>query len=217
LFYDWYRRTSLVDHFLKPETTLEAFATSRYHEQGDFVNQPYAASAEDRQRPPQITLSRRGAVWVGETHWPIEVRKSLRFDPIVPTLIIDYAIKNLQSSPVTLHFGIEFVFALLAGHEENRCYIFPGHEVPESHLGSAGTVEGAESVELLDAWLQLHIALACPGASSIWRFPIETVSQSESGYERVYQSSVVFPNWRLQLAGRGRWTNQLVLTINKKI
>ena len=59
--------------------------------------------------------------------------------------------------------------------------------------------------------------LAMPGASSIWRFPIETVSQSESGYDRVYQSSVVFPNWQLQLAGRGSWSNQLALMINQKI
>jgi alpha-amylase len=132
-------------------------------------------------------------------------------------LLIDYTVKNLQPEPVTLHFGMEFVFALLAGRAEDRCYIFPGHDVSECHLGSIGTVEGAESVELLDEWLELHIALTSPGASSIWRFPIETVSQSESGYDRVYQSSVVFPNWQLQLASHGSWSNQLSLMINQRL
>jgi alpha-amylase len=80
LFYDWYRRTSLVDHFLKPGTTLEAFASARYSEQGDFVNQPYLAMVEERKQPLQVTLSRRGAIWIGDMHWPIEVCKSLRFD-----------------------------------------------------------------------------------------------------------------------------------------
>jgi len=34
----------------------------------------------------------------------------------------------------------------------------------------------------------------------VWRFPIETVSMSEAGFERVYQNSVVVPLWEVDLA-----------------
>ncbi|MFQ5869095.1 MAG: alpha-amylase/4-alpha-glucanotransferase domain-containing protein, partial [Candidatus Zixiibacteriota bacterium] len=40
LFYDWYDRRSLIDHFLGKETTLESFSRCQYEEKGDFVNQP---------------------------------------------------------------------------------------------------------------------------------------------------------------------------------
>jgi len=211
LFYDWYRRVSLVDHFLPPDTTVEKFASAHYGEQGDFVDQPYETMVEDKKN--RVTFLRRGSVWVNKVAWPVEVRKSLSFDPKSPKIVIDYSIKNLQRELMTLHFGMEFVFALLAGKESNRRYNFPGHAVSDCQLSSAGAVDGAEAVELVDEWLGFSIKLAAPQAGSIWRFPIETVSQSESGFDRVYQSSVVFPNWNLKLSGHENWNQQLTLTI----
>ena len=40
LNYDWYRRTSFLDHFMPADEQLEAFAKSRHTELGDFVNMP---------------------------------------------------------------------------------------------------------------------------------------------------------------------------------
>jgi len=34
---------------------------------------------------------------------------------------------------------------------------------------------------------------------TLWRFPIETVSLSEAGFERLYQSSVVFLHSKIRL------------------
>ena len=212
LFYDWYRRVALVDHFLPPETTVEKFASAHYGEQGNFVDQPYEARVENRKH--RVTLSRRGALWIDQQARPIEIRKALTFDPQSPKILIEYSVKNLQREAVTLHFGMEFVFALLAGKETNRRYAFPGREVADCHLSSTGAVDGAEAVELVDEWLGMRITLAAPQSDSIWRFPIETVSQSQSGFDRVYQSSVIFPNWKFELAGRGSWNHQLVLTIS---
>ncbi len=211
LFYDWYRRVGLVDHFLPPDTTVEKFASAHYGEQGDFVDQPYEANVEHAKH--RVTLSRRGAIWIDKIARPLEIQKSLTFDPQLSNLEVAYAIKNLQHEPLSLHFGIEFVFALLAGKEANRRYNFPQQAVSDCQLDSLGVVEGAELVELLDDWLGLKISLAAPAANAIWRFPIETVSQSETGFDRVYQSSVVFPNWKFDLAGHSRWQTKLSLTI----
>jgi len=210
LSYDWYRRLSLIDHFLPPETTVEKLASAHYGEQGDFVDQPYEVVIADN----GVTLTRRGAVWFDQVAWPLEVRKSLAFDVKFSQIRIEYQIKNLQHAPVTLHFGMEFVFALLAGKESNRRYRFPGYEVTDCHLSSTGVVDGAAAVELVDEWLGLQIQLTAPHANAIWRFPIETFSKSESGFDRVYQSSVVFPNWKLHLAGEATWMTQLQLIIS---
>ncbi|ODT98336.1 MAG: hypothetical protein ABS79_06055 [Planctomycetes bacterium SCN 63-9] len=49
-----------------------------------------------------------------------------------------------------------------------------------------------------------------PGAWSqpggLWCFPIQTVSQSEGGFERVYQSSAIFPHWHARGDDQGKWS-----------
>ena len=38
--------------------------------------------------------------------------------------------------------------------------------------------------------------VAAHPASPLWRFPLETASQSEGGFERTYQGSVLVPIFR---------------------
>jgi alpha-amylase len=41
----------------------------------------------------------------------------------------------------------------------------------------------------VDDWSGIRIAFGLDPAAGFWRFPIETVSQSEDGFERNYQGS----------------------------
>ena len=38
----------------------------------------------------------------------------------------------------------------------------------------------------------------------MWRHPLETASQSEGGFERTYQASVIVPVWRDVSVGDGQ-------------
>lgn len=214
LFYDWYRRGSLIDHFLEPGTTLEQFVSVRYGEQGDFVNQPYQVMMEPAKQPRRLTLWRRGQAWVNGVSAPVEVRKTISFEPVKSRMHIDYVVTNFSRQAVELWFGIEFLFALLAGNTCDRYYTFPGHNLANPQLGTIGSVEKAERVRLTEGWLNIKIDLHTPATSSIWRFPIETISQSEAGFERVYQSSIVFPNWHFKLQASESWQNTLALRVS---
>jgi alpha-amylase len=48
----------------------------------------------------------------------------------------------------------------------------------------------------------------------LWTFPIETVSQSESGFELVHQSVVVQPHWLIEADKSGRWAATMTLAID---
>jgi alpha-amylase len=61
-------------------------------------------------------------------------------------------------------------------------------------------MSGAARVTVTDEWLKLRCEAKFPGASRAWRDAIETVSQSEGGYERVYQGTVLIPIWDLKLS-----------------
>jgi alpha-amylase len=44
--------------------------------------------------------------------------------------------------------------------------------------------------------------------------PIQTVSQSEGGFELVHQSCAVVPHWEFLVPADGRWTVQLTLSLD---
>ena len=68
-------------------------------------------------------------------------------------------------------------------------------------------------VDLFHEWFRLHVQLKLDRPATLWRMPIETVSNSEGGFERVYQCSCVFPHWRIRLAPGESWQVNLTLSL----
>lgn len=199
LNYDWYRRSSLIDHFLRPDTTLESFYKAKYGEQGDFVNQPYQAKISKKGKAVTLTLERDGHVWVGSDWVPVQVCKKISLQPKADSIDIHYRLTNKHTQPATLWFGAESAFALMAGDAPDRYYSCPGTPLADARLASIGELSDIQELMLIDEWLGLMTRLVVEQPATFWRFPIETVSLSEAGFERVYQCSVVMPHWSLEL------------------
>ena len=215
LFYDTYRRESLVDHFLAPGTNFDQFERCQHEEAGDFVSAPYEYAAKNTSRGVHVELWRNGSVQIDGRSAPVRVRKQLDLAPNAKQIEIRYEIENLDNQPLDLWFGAEFDFALLAGNAPDRYYTISGHTLEERHLASRGETADVNEVCLTDEWLGLRIAIQMQNAACVWRFPIETVSQSEAGFERVYQSSVVLPTWRFQLAPARSWRTEIAIVVQE--
>jgi hypothetical protein len=219
LTYDWYRRASLIDHFLGENTKLEDFSTCQYPEQGDFVNQPYLHKIERDNDGLNVTLYRDGYVWIGEKRAPITVAKRILVKPNSPELYIFYLLINNHLERVNLWFGVEFNFAMLSGDDENRFYYVKdvnqvahtkGHEIKGKRLASVGNAGKAFDFGITDQYLKLDINFKLDQPCQLWHFPIYTVSLSEAGFEKVYQSSVLFPHWKLSLAPEETWGLKII-------
>ncbi len=215
LKYDWYRRVSLIDHFLSPGTSLENFANCEYQEAGDFVLAPYAFQKQQIEDLATVQFLREGLVQDNGSARKIRLSKRINIPARENELEISYHIKNLADQPAALWFAVEFNFALLAGHAPDRYYYFEKDFEGGNYLASLGRLAEAFFVGLKDEWLKVDIQLRCDKAAEIWRFPIETISQSESGFERVYQSSAVLPNWKINLLPLETWTVKLTLKISE--
>ncbi|MEM9660630.1 MAG: alpha-amylase/4-alpha-glucanotransferase domain-containing protein, partial [Planctomycetota bacterium] len=70
---------------------------------------------------------------------------------------------------------------------------------------------------LVDQWLGLDVSLAFDQPTSVWTYPVETVSQSEGGFELVHQSVVVVPHWMVVPDSDGRWSATMRLAIDTKL
>jgi len=213
LYFDWYRRASLIDHFLAEGTTLQAFASCKYLELGDFVNQPYSVAVEQSGAGVEIRFVRDGALWFGREPHRLAVQKTVRYKAGTSELVIDYLLSNKETSSIDIWFGVEFTVGLLAGNAHDRFYSIEGRSLAERNLASTGEERNVRTWSLVDQWLGIEVVFSLRQPATLWRFPIETVSLSEGGFERIYQSSVVLPHWRLRLDDEFRV--QGVLSVRK--
>ena len=128
----------------------------------------------------------------------MRITKGLTLDAGSSTLQIAYLLENLpQDRP--LHFAVEFNFAGLPAGADDRYF----SDIDGKRLGQLGTrldLADVFGLGLIDEWLGIDVGLKMSRPTNFWTFPIETVSQSEGGFELVHQSVVV----HAALAGRGR-------------
>ncbi len=209
LIYDEYQRISLQDHFFYPGETLENFKELKHVEIGDFIMSPYKAEVSKDNKIINITLSREGSVEQEDTKKPVSLEKVITVDPQDLGMEINYKLKNRGKHPIHTRFGIEFNYSFLAGYADDRYYYGDQGDIEESNLASTGDLEGLEKIGIKDHWLNIDLSLNFSRPAGVWRLPIETVSQSEDGIERVYQSSVVIPYWELELMPGEEWDLQI--------
>jgi alpha-amylase len=205
LHYDWHRRVSLLDHFPGPETTLEDFSRGQYQELGDFVTGEYQHRLRRGRGTLTLILSREGRLWPPEGPVPVTVSKRITLPAGGSWMEVRYRLESPHPQGLSAWFGVELNYALLAGSAPDRYYLIEGARPEDPRLVSVGEAGEVASFGLRDEYLGLDIALTVNRPARLWRFPIETVSQSEGGFERVYQSSVLFPSWQVDLQPGERW------------
>ena len=196
LIYDSYSRNALMDHFLDPSVTIKAFSTLQYKEIGDFLQTPYSFEVLRDKDRIKIHLSRTGVVGSSSQ---VNLSKTLTIHSGETLVNVIYTIENQSDGPVNAIFGVEFNFNLLAGNADDRFFQMDGRMPEKSHLGSFGASKGIEQVTLTDRSVGLEIGIHADQKADLWRFPIETASNSETGFEKVFQSSVVLFHWPLSM------------------
>jgi hypothetical protein len=208
LQYDRYQRKSLVDHFYELDASLASIAGGQYQELGDFVTGTFEAKLRRSAGRMQLQLTRDGHA-AGHT---VRITKGLTLNAGDQTLQVAYLLEGLPADDV-LHFGVELNFAGLPAGADDRFFL-DDHDKPLGQLGTQLDMIGVDRIGLVDEWLGIGVDLKIDRPTSIWTFPIETVSQSEAGFELVHQSVVVHPHWLVQADEAGKWSVKMTLGID---
>lgn len=206
LHYDTWPRKSLVDHFLQPALAFEDFGRGIGHI-GDFVSGVYQSAIRRSARRVEGRLWRDGKLGP----YTIRVTKTVALSlENTGTLEIRYELENLPAE-LPIHFGVEFNFAGLAGGVPDR-YFYDERGRQLGQLDARLNLGCMSRLGLVDEWLGLDIALEASQPCGFWTLPIQTVSQSEGGFELVHQSCAVVPHWEFLAPTDGRWTVRLNLS-----
>ncbi len=192
LVYDDHELRSGLIRFLAPDTTPEAVATAAATELGDLRDGTFAV---DHLAPGQVSLSREGRV----DGQPVAVSKSIRLlgDRLAPELVIDLELHHRGSEPIEARLGIELSLHLLGGGGNPSAWYDVGG-VRSAHDGT-GQAAGIDALGYGNDWVGVAVRATMDPPADAWWSPIETVSNSESGFERVYQGSSLLLSWPLRL------------------
>ncbi|MGO8749384.1 MAG: alpha-amylase/4-alpha-glucanotransferase domain-containing protein [Thermoguttaceae bacterium] len=206
--YDAQPRKSLLDHFYNNEATLDQVVSGQAAERGDFSNAPYEARVRRNPDRIQVLLIREGTA----AGIPVRITKGVTLNSGSSDLEIAYMLEGLPQGH-TFHFGVEFNFAGLPSGAEDRYF----HDLHDRRLGQLGAqldLVDAGGLGLVDEWLGIDVRVQASRPTHFWTFPIETVSNSEGGFELVHQSVVVHPHWLVTADAEGRWVTTLTLSLD---
>jgi 4-alpha-glucanotransferase len=196
LRFDAYERRSGLVRFLPLDATPAAAAASEADELGDFVDGAFTVRALE---PGRVVLGRSGVVRgrIRVAAVDVEKRLTLGGDRLAPSLGLEVEVTNRSADRIEARVGLEWSITMLGGGGNPAAWWEVAGE-RGSHDGR-GSVAGVARLAQGNDAIGVRIDTTASPAADAWWSPIETVSNSEAGFERVYQGSALLLSWPMRL------------------
>jgi alpha-amylase len=169
-----------------------------------------AALAAGRYRV--VAVSKASATLASEqsADWPAEKTFAFSRTPKGFDVACDVGLRRTAPGAASVIIGIEAVVNFLAPASPDRYFASSGQRYP---LRWASAVPASE-LRVVDEWQKVAVAFDAPAARDFWVSPIETVSESEDGFERIYQGSQIIAIWPVELQTDAEWRGRLTLKVS---
>jgi 4-alpha-glucanotransferase len=214
LQYDRWPRHTFRIFLFDPSLTPADYEALQLHEDPGFAGGVFAVECSSSQN---AELIRDGIVaWPGADsapHAEVSITKHFSLGPAPRgcEVACELRVKFKGPTATPIAVGLESVVNLLAPGAADR--YFETADGPQD-LRFSGAVPGP-TLRMEDGWQRIKIALHAPAAQQFWIAPIETVSESEEGFERVYQGSQILAVWYPDFANEKSWLGRLVWRIEE--
>lgn len=204
LRYDRWARHSFRLLLFPPERSQEDYEQLRLGE-----NEAIAAGAY---RVREATSAKVGLTTeTSDGEWKAEKLFSFSSPEKSFRVVCDLAIEYAGKLPITMDVGLELIVNFLAPDAPDR-YIEAGDK--RNPMRWSGAVPASE-LRLVDEWQKVSITLQAQDARDYWIAPVETISESEEGFERVYQGSQVLAVWPVEFQSGRVWKGRLTFTVTR--
>ena len=201
LVYDAYERRSGVIRVLAADATVDEWAAARATELGDLVDGAF--DVVDL-RPGRLVVRRDTSI--GDAQVGATKTIQLGGDRHSPTLTLSVEMEHRGGKPLQARVGVEWSLTMLGGGGNPAAWWDVGGE--RTGHDRRGAASGIESIAQGNDFVGVAVTTSTDAADAWWA-PIETVSNSEDGFERVYQGSGLLLSWPIRLAQGERWTRSV--------
>ncbi|MDI6851890.1 MAG: DUF1926 domain-containing protein [bacterium] len=176
MVYDSYPRYSFFLHFLPEALDFQSLRYSRYQELGDFATGEF----DYRLNGNSIRLTRQGRV-KGEREVNVIAVKYIK--PVKGGVDLALAIKGEEELNHTVAIELNLKFEVPMLLLEDR-----GEKISHSDY----VLKGRNYIEIADEILKVILSIESSKCDDIYLYPILTISQSEKGFDLVYQGTSIF-------------------------
>lgn len=201
LNYDRWPRHAFRVLLFGREKTYQDYAAVRLDED--------AAVAAGRYRVVDSSKTHAALASAESADWPVEKTFEFSQTPEGFSVACEATIRRTAPGSASVLIGIEAIVNFLAPSAPDRYFESSGQRYP---LRWAAAVPASE-LRVVDEWQHVAMTLSAPGARDFWIAPIETVSESEDGFERIYQGSQILAVWPVELAPGGEWEGRLEMRV----
>ncbi|HUQ78338.1 MAG TPA: alpha-amylase/4-alpha-glucanotransferase domain-containing protein [Patescibacteria group bacterium] len=214
LRYDGYERRSGLIRLLAPATTADEALAGTAEELGDLRDGPWAVEALEAHR---VSARRAGSIrCVSGATVPVEATRTIeigggRLDPRLDLTIGIVHRGSPDDEPLDVLVAVEWSTMLLGGGGNPSAWLEvggrrTGHDATRTETGIRGVRAGNDV-------LGVTVETTADHAVDAWIGPIQTVSNSEAGFELVYQGSTTLLVEPLRIGPGEHWS----LTIRQQV
>ncbi|MBI4690213.1 MAG: DUF1926 domain-containing protein [Nitrospirae bacterium] len=197
LVYDNYRRASLLDHFFDHDIKLDDLIRSEYEERGDFIGSPYSLEAISRKGSAGVRFSRRGLV--SGCDFKIEKSVLLKGSKIMADYLLDGDYKGIFAIEFNLSFLGSPYASVHVSPVRNSSVTCPaavqqsiisnGENNNSFFIKDKGMHNDIAEFYIKDEFLNLKLSFFFDEDIDMWHYPVETISLSDLGVEKLYQGT----------------------------
>jgi 4-alpha-glucanotransferase len=203
LVYDDYERRSGLLRILPMDATPASWGAGGRDDLGDFVAGPFRIERLDADR---AVIARDGSATIDGVRYPLSVETEIEIGGgrLDPSLRWSTTVRNTGDRPLEARLGVEWALTMLGGGGNPQAWWDLGGE-RTGHDATGGATD-IERVGQGNSWLGLSIETSVSAPADAWHAPIETVSNSEAGFERVYQGGAQLLSWPVSIPAGGSWS-----------
>jgi len=192
LIYDTLPRSSLSDRFFHGGVAMDDYRKNAFEEVGDFAGRPYNCRVVCGDDALQVNMEREGTLLSAHGPCNLILEKSVSLARNDGSLYVGYRFVNAGDKYIDAIFAGEWNINLLGGgHNEAAYYHVEGRDIGDVHLDSGGEITGIARLSVGNRHLGIELDLELDRPLTVWRYPVESVSNSEGGLEKIYQCSCV--------------------------
>jgi 4-alpha-glucanotransferase len=203
LIYDEYERRSGLLRVLPRDSDATLWAAGGRGDLGDFVAGAFGIARLDNDL---AVIARDGYATVDGQSYPLTVELEIAVSGgrLDPRLALTSRVRNTGERTLDARLGVEWALTMLGGGGNPEAWWeIDGERSRHDGTGSASAVD---LIGQGNSWLGLALETAVSPAADAWHAPIETVSNSEAGFERVYQGAALLLSWPVSIPAGGSWS-----------
>jgi 4-alpha-glucanotransferase len=215
LHYDRWPRNAFRLLLFSPAKSFEDYATIHLDENAALAGGDYTVRIAG---PRHIDLSCETLLAGHTPEIPAQricclKRFSFAHDGDGCTIACAVQLSAAGAEPLRAFVGLELVLNLLAPNEPDRYFETPDGRHTLRWSAAVPAAPAGASLRVVDEWQNVAATINAPAAAQFWVAPIETVSESELGFERVYQGSQILVLWPVEIAAGSPWRGEAVLRV----